>query len=75
MHGFPTVIYVRQDGDGESKKSGITASKFQSELMKTGEKIKAGVYRLQSVVDIAGKPEPKKSDTENGAKAKKKKED
>lgn len=64
MHGFPTVIYIRQDGDGESKKSGLTASKFTSELMKPGKKIKAGVYRLMSVVDVAGKPEPKKKDTE-----------
>lgn len=71
MQGFPNVVYVRQDGDGKSKKSPITVAKFSSELMKTGKRIKAGVYRLTNVIDVAGKPEPTRSDTVRSIKKKK----
>jgi len=70
MQSFEKVIYSRYDKPEDEKRGKIVAGKFQSELGKVAEKIRVGVYRLMSVVDVAGLPEPKKSDTEKTSKKK-----
>jgi len=70
MFGFNDVIYSRPDKPDNTKSSKLVASQHASELGKIGEKIKVGVYRLSSVTDVAGLPEPKKSDTEKSTKKK-----
>jgi len=73
MQNFAKVIYSRYNDPEDENKGKIVASKFQSELSVKGKKVRVGVYRLMSVVDVAGMPEPKKSDTEAPAKKKSKK--
>jgi len=73
MQNFAKVIYSRYDKPEDENKGKIIAGKFQSELGVKGKSTRVGVYRLMSVVDVAGMPEPKKSDTEKTAKKKKKK--
>lgn len=71
MQTFQQVIYSRYDKPGDEAKGKIVASKFQSELSVVGKKVPVGVYRLMSVVGVAGKPEPRKSDTVRSIKKKK----
>lgn len=70
MENFTQVVYSRYDKPEDEKKGKIVCSKFASELGVIGKKVRVGVYRLMSAVDVAGLPEPKKSDTEKKAKPK-----
>lgn len=68
MQSFVKVIYSRYVKPEDDMRGKIVASKFQSEIGVIGEKVRVGVYRLMSVIDVAGLPEPKKSDSEKPSK-------
>lgn len=68
MQTFEKVIYSRYDKPEDEKKGKIIAGKFQLELGKVGEKVRVGVYRLMSIVDVAGLPEPDKKEPKKPSK-------
>ncbi len=72
MPQYPQVVFVRMDEGKDSKNPKLVAAKFQSEVGKIGEKIKVGVYRLTSMVDVAGIPAAKKVTEKTIIKKKKK---